>query len=78
MKMLTEENHRELLGNATRYSLSKRMIELAEIKDCCPICGSKRIVLEKGDGYRIAGCDIIALHCDMCQKSYLIKNIMFN
>ena len=43
----------------------------------CPICKSKNILLEKGDGEDIEGLDIIALICNDCKKVYGFSDVKY-
>ena len=44
---------------------------------CCPVCKSKNIIIEKGDGYKIYGADFIALICNECKKVYGFSDVKY-
>ena len=43
----------------------------------CPVCKSKDIVIEKGDGERIIGLDCIAVACNQCKKVYGFDDVFY-
>ena len=43
----------------------------------CPICSSKNIVIQKGEGHNIIGLDFIAIICNDCKKVYGYKDVKY-
>lgn len=43
----------------------------------CPKCHSKKILIQKGDGYRINGADFIAIICHDCKKVYGFNDVKY-
>lgn len=44
---------------------------------CCPVCESKDIVIQKGEGHFIIGLDFIAIICNNCRKVYGFNDVKF-
>ena len=43
----------------------------------CPVCASKDIMLQKGDGFKINGYDVIAVICNHCKKVYAFSDVKY-
>lgn len=43
----------------------------------CPVCNSKNIVIQKGEGHNIVGLDFIAIICNDCKKIYGYKDVKY-
>lgn len=43
----------------------------------CPICNSKNIIIQKGDGFNIYGNDAIAIICNNCKKLYGFNDVKY-
>ena len=43
----------------------------------CPVCKSKNILIQKGDGHKINGSDYIALICHDCKKTYGFNDVCY-
>lgn len=43
----------------------------------CPVCNSKNIVIQKGEGHNIIGLDFIAIICNDCKKIYGYKDVKY-
>ena len=43
----------------------------------CPVCHSKNIALQKGNGNNIIGLDLIAIICNECKKIYGYKDVKY-
>lgn len=43
----------------------------------CPVCSSKNIVIQKGEGHNIIGIDFIAIICNDCKKIYGYKDVKY-
>lgn len=43
----------------------------------CPMCNSKNIVIQKGEGHNIIGLDFIAIICNDCKKIYGYKDVKY-
>lgn len=43
----------------------------------CPKCGSKDIIIQKGDGHKIYGADFIAIICNKCKKVYGFNDVKY-
>lgn len=50
---------------------------MAKEKVRCPVCKSKNILIQKGDGYKINGADYIALICNDCKKIYGFSDVKY-
>ena len=50
---------------------------MANVKVCCPVCKSKNILIQKGDGHKINGADYIALICHDCKKVYGFSDVNY-
>lgn len=43
----------------------------------CPVCHSKNVVIQKGNGNNIIGLDLIAIICNECKKIYGYKDVKY-
>ncbi len=62
------------------YSISSRMFskDVALVRIIkCPVCNSKDILLEKGDGENIIGFDGLGIICNNCKKIYIFYDVEF-
>lgn len=50
---------------------------MAKEKVSCPVCHSKNVLIQKGDGYKINGADYIALICHDCKKVYGFNDVNY-
>jgi len=50
---------------------------MAKRKVCCPVCKSKNILVQKGDGHIINGADYIALICHECKKVFGFSDVNY-
>lgn len=50
---------------------------MAKEKVTCPVCKSRNILVQKGDGYKINGADYIALICHECKKIYGFSDVNY-
>ena len=50
---------------------------MAKEKVSCPVCHSKNILIQKGDGHKINGADYIALICHNCKKIYGFSDVNY-
>lgn len=50
---------------------------MAREKVSCPVCHSRNILIQKGDGHKINGADYIALICHNCKKVYGFSDVNY-
>lgn len=61
------------------YEIVRDAISKKEVFEhlCCPFCNSNNIILQKGDGYKIYGNDVIAIICENCKKIYGLNDVVY-
>ncbi len=59
-----------------KNAFSKSEVFLNSIPKC-PICKSTNIVIQKGNGNDIYGCDFIALVCNNCKIIYGFNDVVY-
>lgn len=50
---------------------------MAKDKVSCPVCHSRSILIQKGDGHKINGADYISLICHDCKKVYGFSDVNY-